>query len=555
MEAAVGAGVEDDENMLTDAAVDLPVARAPFVGVLLSSLLFEGVYSPQRVAQLADALDYAGRIVVDLYWDAARAAWQLCPQRIPAASAAAPLARPGAPVALPGGLECSTNPIVGPAHVLAVVSSYLRNQTGTEFDVPISVVLNLHSLNVSPSAPSTAAPMRLADIVAAIGNAYTPTALAADRAAAVAAAAAAASASPSPTAAPAAAMTIHPIASAYYTGPWLANLSFPSTAALAPKRVLVAFGSNNLTPADGYSSPSDTSFIFSAQELASIPAITSDAFKAAAEAAPSVAALCSRPAANIAMVGSGADADDTTISVPAANRSATDTLVSWNFAYIQETPTQPFTFPLMALAARCGFAPLLTQNYTNDILNATVWSWAVAEPANDYSRNCASLVLPAARWITETCEKALPVACADQASQPLRWSISSTAVPFPRADSACAAPLAFALPRTAHEHAALVRAMSAAGVSAVWINYNRVTPVCWVRGWESPCPYKFSNDLLFLRLLGANLKVGIFIVLIFVLFLAYQTRNQWRASRENRRRAEVRRKIKQMEYKSIAKSE
>nr|KAJ3419064.1 hypothetical protein HK105_007450 [Polyrhizophydium stewartii] len=459
----------------TDAAVDLPVARAPFVGVLLSSLLFEGVYSPQRVAQLADALDYAGRIVVDLYWDAARAAWQLCPQRIPAASAAAPLARPGAPVALPGGLECSTNPIVGPAHVLAVVSSYLRNQTGTEFDVPISVVLNLHSLNVSPSAPSTAAPMRLADIVAAIGNAYTPTALAADRAAAVAAAAAAASASPSPTAAPAAAMTIHPIASAYYTGPWLANLSFPSTAALAPKRVLVAFGSNNLTPADGYSSPSDTSFIFSAQELASIPAITSDAFKAAAEAAPSVAALCSRPAANIAMVGSGADADDTTISVPAANRSATDTLVSWNFAYIQETPTQPFTFPLMALAARCGFAPLLTQNYTNDILNAT--------------------------------------------------------------------------------HAALVRAMSAAGVSAVWINYNRVTPVCWVRGWESPCPYKFSNDLLFLRLLGANLKVGIFIVLIFVLFLAYQTRNQWRASRENRRRAEVRRKIKQMEYKSIAKSE
>ncbi|KAI8922774.1 hypothetical protein BC831DRAFT_404556 [Entophlyctis helioformis] len=258
------------------------------------------------------------------------------------------------------------------------------------------------------------------------------------------------------------------------------------------------------------------------------------------------------------MAGTGFDIAASNFTVPPASVARTDTVVSWNFAYVADTPDSPFTPSLVAQVSQCGFTPLFSKSYTLEFINATLWSWADGQPSQDYYRNCALMDLATGRWITENCANAYPPACADLTTAPFTWVVDpASARQYDTIESQglCKAPLVFAIPRTAQEHASLLGAMRLAGVQRAWISYNRVSPVCWVKGWQRPCPYQFPKDLLFGRLLGANLKQGIFILLVSVVFLIYQARSQWKASRENRRRAEVRKKIKQMEYRSVRKVE
>ncbi|KAJ3244171.1 hypothetical protein HK104_008065, partial [Borealophlyctis nickersoniae] len=53
------------------------------------------------------------------------------------------------------------------------------------------------------------------------------------------------------------------------------------------------------------------------------------------------------------------------------------------------------------------------------------------------------------------------------------------------------------------------------------------------------------------RIIGATLKQGIVIVIVTALFLFFKCRRQLRVSKANKRRAEVRRKIRALEYVSV----
>ncbi|EGF80417.1 expressed protein [Batrachochytrium dendrobatidis JAM81] len=205
---------------------------------------------------------------------------------------------------------------------------------------------------------------------------------------------------------------------------------------------------------------------------------------------------------------------------------------------------------------QCGFAPIFTQSYTIGMLNATLWSWDVRQPSDDFRFNCALALISRGRWVVESCDIKYHVACVDLNTAPYSWSISPNVTStFQNAEAVCKPPLTFAVPRTGPEQMAMMNAMRAANVSAAWVNFMRVSTLCWVQGWNTECPYIFTTEVLLARLLGANLKQGILILFIFALFLAYQARNQLRLSRESKRKVEVRKKIKQMEYKSIAKME
>ncbi|KAH9272123.1 hypothetical protein BASA83_005714 [Batrachochytrium salamandrivorans] len=519
----------------------VPISRQPGIGVHLTSTVFANTnFTTNRlnVYLIPLLLNFVNRVVLDLYWDNSTLSWQLCP--LPFLPATTKLAPTGSTtdaqsntqvsiVELAGGIFCSTDRL-GLGSVLHFINGFLKNQTRTELDNPITIVLNLHSLNQSSTAAASQSYLTLGDQIASFPNVYTPIKLAADRSG----------------------KGINSLISPYFfqaaNNTYLTNISYPRQETMTD-RIFVVFGAISVNATLGYASTNDNDYIFSTSQLSGVPTISTNFLSA------SGITSCSRPAANIAMQGTGFDLGLPTYSVPASEVLSTDTVVSWNYAYIQDTKQVPFTPSLVSQSVTCGFTPLFTQAYSISMLNATLWSWDVGQPSEDYRFNCALALLERERWVVESCEVKYPVACVDRTAQPYIWTLSHNVTAFNRAHFLCPPPLTFSVPRTGPEQVALINAMRVANVSAVWVNFIRVSTLCWVQGWNTECPYVFVTDVLLEKVLGANLKQGILILVICLLFLAYQVRSQLRLSRENRRRLEVRRKIKQMEYKSIAKME
>ena len=188
--------------------------------------------------------------------------------------------------------------------------------------------------------------------------------------------------------------------------------------------------------------------------------------------------------------------------------------------------TTPDTSPASSLTPHltaCGISPLLnttlasTSPSTNispylDYVHATTWSWAPGEPRNSSSSNpnltlsdspsqfrCAVLdpntrPFPG-RWRVENCQAQHRVACRYH-SQPYGWTLSSRAVAWAFAPSACPAGSSFAIPRTALENTFLYHAVlnittgspnptnaNTPQLPAVYIATTSLSvPGCWVPG-------------------------------------------------------------------------
>eukprot|EP00842_Homolaphlyctis_polyrhiza_P004533 jgi/Hompol1/5080/HPOL_004146-RA len=586
----------------------LPLMRSTALAVELSDVIFaDGNFTAEAMALMPGLLyNFVGRIHVDLYWDSVAMLWQLCPLPLPlslpsqlpsqndfdssfgdgssnnnnnnnntpltgvlppesgsvsgighnaeltgrtAAAEAAEAAAKATNITLGNGIVCSL-PRVGLRELLSSISAFMRNASVSDSEMlyPVTVILNLHALNQSnatssiPADPSLNPAASLGATVAAYSNLFTPTQLAESQA----------SLSPVITSSP----------YNLVTNASLSNTSFPIVDAIT-NRIIVGFGRNMLPANTSYQFGNDSQFIFPASMLSGIPVINTSSLLL--DPTHSFLESCARPATNIAMRGTGFDITNPTFSVQPPNITNKDTIVSWAFASIQDTHDNPFNSTVMSSIVHCGFALTRTQSASQNMTQNSsqtvdstdlIWSWDFGEPAMNYTLNCASIQQSSARWNTTDCATVLPVACSDPITDPFTWRVSNTVKrDFPGAVTACTPPLQFSVPRTAQEQAQLVKSMIAANVTAAWINLNRVSPVCWVEGWGSPCPYTFPEDQLFSKLIGANLKQGITILVIFVAFIFYQAHQQLKVSRERRRRAEVRRKITLMEYKSVPKSE
>ncbi|KAI8904748.1 hypothetical protein EDD86DRAFT_176082, partial [Gorgonomyces haynaldii] len=187
----------------------------------------------------------------------------------------------------------------------------------------------------------------------------------------------------------------------------------------------------------------------------------------------------------------------------------------------------------------CGFSPYFTQNFTLDLFQATVWNWKSTEPATDYTKNC---VILDQKWQTESCSKKYPIACRSD-SDPYQWTINQTLLTFVDAYKSCPPNTTFAAPRSPQEQQMLLSVYQ----QPVWIEFSRPDIFCWTTSQISSCPRTNTYALI-----ASNLKQGIFLLCVFMIFLVFQCRAQIRFRRETVRRQTVRKKVKQLEYKSMA---
>ncbi|RKO88612.1 hypothetical protein BDK51DRAFT_12315, partial [Blyttiomyces helicus] len=142
----------------------------------------------------------------------------------------------------------------------------------------------------------------------------------------------------------------------------------------------------------------------------------------------------------------------------------------------------------------CGFAPLFTpENYTVDMLNASVWSWEPGQPQYETDLNCAAMNLASGKWFRKVPDFTTYIHHA-QTINPApsafpQWTIATQISTFDQAASLCPASYDFAVPRTPQENVALAAVLRQQNFPALWVNLNQVEAECWVVGWLSPCPY------------------------------------------------------------------
>lgn len=500
-------------------AADIPVSRIPSVGVELSQGLFVGTnFTTSALTGLQLLLVRANRIVLDIYWNNGARIWQLCPQAFSANQNGT------GDVLLANGVTCSYPPISFDT-VLQNMKAFVDSQPGASLPY-YTVVLNLFDLSLSAVDGVSSTHGSLSESINTNfeGAVLTPSVYGQF-------------------------VSEGGDHSPYYTygGTVLSANVFPTLSTMQKRswRFVFAFGTNQLTNTSGYTQSSDFSVVFSASQMNAVPVLTSAAINYQQDGS---IANCVSPASGIAMNGTGFDLAYAKYS---ATNASVQQVLSWDFAFVRETASNPFTQSTVTQLSRCGFSPLFIKNITDPLTNASIWNWNYGQPTLDNNLNCAVIFSNTSRWTNTDCYGSFRAACRNS-SEPYSWSISQANSTFDLVG--CPTGLQFDAPHTPLENMALVDAMAAANLQTAWVNYYQTTPRCWVVGSETQCPIQQPSTNA-VEVIGENLVSSIFIVLLFLLFLAYQGRSQLHTSRDNRRKAEVRRKIKQMEYQSVKKME
>ncbi|KAI9106119.1 hypothetical protein DFS34DRAFT_656967 [Phlyctochytrium arcticum] len=539
-----------------DVSIALPIDRVVGPGIYLADALLGGNFTQAAFAQTDGLLlNYVKRIIVDIYWDRSRLLWQLCPQVYPANVTAETVANATATVFAEemtmGNVTCSVVPITVADVGTSLRRSLVSSQGGESKNSVIALILNLHDLNVTVSnatVMTNSTGWFLSEQLAGNGL-FTPAMLRAFRE-----------------------HDLENETSSYFdivvdpvTGKRTTPNGWPMGSSLinSGTQMLVGFGENTLDNASGYNISVDSEVIFSAEMLQGVPRLNTSLLQ---PGPTSTLSSCAFPGGNIAMTAIGPAGADSRFSVASNSTNSGQTLVSWSFPYISDTPELPFTPSMLTPYVECGFQPLLRTRFNANFINSSIWSWEFGEPGTTgVGLDCAAMNAASGKWISDRCQITLPAACQRRGSdpQPFDWIISNTQSTFEDATQSCPAPYEFSVPRTPQEQRALVEvvgrvnanaggnlARRALAVPKVWINLHQVLPTCWVVGFRGICPYRIV-DTTPREIIGATLKQGIVIILIFGLFLFFKCRRQLRVSRLNRRKAEVRRKIRQQEYTTV----
>ncbi|KAJ3181842.1 hypothetical protein HDU85_003357 [Gaertneriomyces sp. JEL0708] len=508
-----------------DLAQHLPINRVPGPGISLDSALLNGNYSSVAL-RLAEFLvvNYVSRLVLDIYWDNTRRMWQLCPVALPLESEEdTPNTGQETEIAA-DGVICSKTPITVWDFVDAVKAWMSTEEDSQKTFTPVTIIFNLRdAAGQPPDDPIVYEPVSQ-DWPSSIF--FTPDMLAKFRSSGV-------PALPSP----------------YYivdrdetTGELTTPNGWPRGQSLISARthLLAGFGSVNLKNSTGFDRDRDSHYIFDEKEINGVPDIDVTML-------PDKVSVCARPGPGIAMSGTGIDRSQTKYSaVPTSG----ERVVSWSWPFIVDSAAEPQNPAFVSEIVRCGFQPLFATDISVELMTATVWSWDTGQPQSGRNLDCAVFRRSSGRWYTDRCSNKHLIACQSE-TNPFEWQIADVWIEFRYASNLCPAGYIFGVPRTPQENDRLLSTIRRRNdVEEVWINLNQVSFSCWVIGWQTPCPYQVT-DINYRAILGATLKQGLVIVVIFAVFGFFKCRRQLRVSRQNRRKAEVRRKIRQRDYVTV----
>ncbi|KAL0264738.1 mRNA decay protein [Diplodia seriata] len=154
--------------------------------------------------------------------------------------------------------------------------------------------------------------------------------------------------------------------------------------------------------------------------------------------------------------------------------------MSPNFPAQGSTPARYYTSsPSISNITACGISPLLNQSLSETadvsyepyqaIVYSSIWSWADNEPRNVTNNvdnavylRCATMRLSThGRWVLTDCTERHHAACRVNGDAPFQWRISDPADSYTDSDSICPEDTAFDAPRTALENSYLFAALQA----------------------------------------------------------------------------------------------
>ncbi|KAG5459557.1 MAG: hypothetical protein BJ554DRAFT_29, partial [Olpidium bornovanus] len=481
-----------------DLAKYTPLHRIPQPVMNLTSAYFGGgkSFSTALIKNVTSVLK-AGwrRLSVNLYYEQALPAWQLCPVRLtlPASSSAATTTTTtsgsaSAPTDPPaqdrqiGDVLCSTSSDQLQLF-LGALNSWVAANLKEKRDRDV-VVLVLNLLDLGPPAgnatffgpsPNTNATLAARNpglsigrlLSSTFGNAlYTNLNLQQDR-------------------------SSRGVIAQQYNG---VGSEWPTPAALldqssTPRMVLAGFGYVKLQtpPADpaaattlstpslmytGYNVSADTESVVHPPGSLGIPGplqnVTGDdGNPTLSDTSASGWPNCSMPLGDLVLLPSGSESAFGVIGrgnwwgssrPPAA--STVFRLASWAWAAVDESPTNRWSLETVYQAARCGYSPnfIFASVGLPNVLSGGIWSWDVGHGHNkstDLPR-CSAMDIATGRWRVVDCDAPLRAACQNNAD-PNMWTLSETQVGYSDSGSSCPTEYRFAVPRTGQQNAHLRR--------------------------------------------------------------------------------------------------
>jgi hypothetical protein len=141
-------------------------------------------------------------------------------------------------------------------------------------------------------------------------------------------------------------------------------------------------------------------------------------------------------------------------------------------------------------------------------------------------------------------------------TNPEVWVVSKASNAYTAAAGECPSGYFFSVPRTARENAALYLAFQQVPTSlestAIFLDYSSLSHQgCWVSGGPNAfCPY-VDRQAIITQIIQTSFQEGIVVLVLFVLFVWFQCRNQFKNVGKRRRRTEVKWKLASEEIATI----
>ncbi|KAF2089436.1 lectin C-type domain-containing protein [Saccharata proteae CBS 121410] len=555
-----------------DLQLSIPVNFVTGPVISLSQACFpHDLYQEHAASVCLSNLLAAGfkRIVVDLYWDAPRTVWSLCPAEIPdsasneddSQSISIPTTHleSGETIVQVGPYNCSATLDV--SVITEVLEDFLESTSDTVHAELRYFIFNIHAA-ASSSSPTEPAQAPAANALPAadtsLGNListnlssylYTPSQLREDR-----------SNLNSSWYGTDIAIGVQPAASYIEfvdnDGVYSTPDGWPSEGTLefGPDhyRVLASFGQIDPQMAN-YTNDNDDSIIFPEGTFQATRTITTS---------------------SNGTVTSGCffDADVTTLTGSTNNSWA----ISSDIQIAQTANLESFNTSLASISniSACGVSPFVNQTMENSsadsdwepyqlLAYSSVWSWAIGEPRNvtnhvdDASElRCATMRSSlSGHWALTDCTSKQHAACRVR-NDPYSWQISEDVGSYSDVSQNCPQNSSFDAPRTGLENsyvfAALRRYADTHDIDtddpSVWVDFNSLdVQGCWVVGSNSSCPYSSSEDAHRNRLIVIPTVAAVIVFLLAALTIFIKCA----ANRQNTRRTRRRKGEEGWDYEGV----
>ncbi|KAI9137512.1 hypothetical protein BKA69DRAFT_1090036 [Paraphysoderma sedebokerense] len=242
-------------------------------------------------------------------------------------------------------------------------------------------------------------------------------------------------------------------------------------------------------------------------------------------------------------------------------------------------PLINFTYDTILQSSQCGLSPfikslppsmplsppILEQGGTpamnlgtigkfGEYVAGTLWSWDVLQPVNGSVSNCALIwIETGGRWKVGNCSETNFLACQSK-NDPHDWTFTSARSSWHDANTktqssrerSCSENYFFSVPKTPLQNYFLLTKMIEKNIEKAWLNYADLsTDGCWVEG-GGKCRYA-DEDATIQQIINVTIIGGILVLIIVAVFLYFRCRRYLRVSKGQRRRNDVRERLKYVE--------